>query len=179
MKNLTAIVLTCLLCACCGDNDMTYPEPSNCDSGDAGREETGTATHLCDDFLVPPCMIAALVNGECVAFPERDGTQCPITSGPNGISFGTCDHGVCRAPCEGDACNVAAFVDGQCVITPIPGCSFCATAGTKRDGQSICCVGCWAGESCRTEPDELACGVQGSLCIPCDGTKQCVDGACK
>jgi len=126
MKNLAAILLMCIACACYGDSDTYEPEPSKCDSEDAGREETGTASQLC----------------------------------------------------EGDACNVAAFVDGQCVITPIPGCSFCATAGTKREGQSICCVGCWAGNACRTEPDELACGVQGSLCIPCDGTKQCVDGVC-
>ena len=90
------MVLACLLGACSGDGNLREVEPSSRDGGDAGLAETGTASQLCDDFLVPPCMTTMLVNNQCVVAPDVNGTECPITSGPHGVSFGTCANGVCK-----------------------------------------------------------------------------------
>lgn len=83
-----------------------------------------------------------------------------------------------------DPCVVSAMGNsGECDIVPIPGCAMCTTKtganGTSRDGAPVCCAGCWAGSTCRPEPDWAACGIGGSLCSPCKGGEDCLpDGTC-
>jgi len=43
---------------------------------------------------------------------------------------------------------------------------------------AACCSGCWAGDACREKPDALACGANGGLCVPCNGTSVCELGRC-
>lgn len=91
------------------------------------------------------------------------------------------DAGVPPDPCAPNVCAAVTPVDGGCLVDVVPACAECSTprglAGTSRDG-GPCCSGCWAGAACRTRPDALGCGANGSLCVPCNGSQVCVDGAC-
>jgi hypothetical protein len=162
---------------CCASATDPINPPGSCQPGD-NIVACGKPGKVCTDCLLVCGLNGSCVNGVCscnacgaVNQPCCTGTGVTPCNGTL-----VCNNGTCEQPAACGAANQPCCAGNVCNGSLVCNNNLCEA---KECNPTNCAAGCCQGTTCVTAISDAQCGINGSVCVACQGKKKCKNGVCK